>query len=317
MYVCILFICLLQLGFYWNSAIATDSRNQNGAKGIMHLIQGTLMNIWTTFVAHIPYLVTGMVIMVFTWVASKFTSKLLSRVLDKTQIRSSLRELADRFAVIGVWVMGFLIAAMVVFPGLTPAKALGAMGIASIAVGFAFKDIFENFFAGILILWRFPFEKGDFIECKGITGKVEKVSIRMTEIRLTSGELVVIPNSILFKNPVEVLTGRTNRRAEIIVGIAYGENVENTVKVISKALQDCKTVDSGKEIQIFPHAFGPSSIDIEIAWWTDPTPFGIRRSKGEVITAVKAVLDDAQIEIPFPHRTLTFKEPLQTNVFKE
>lgn len=231
------------------------------AKDITHIIQGTLMDIWTTFVAHIPYLVTGLVVLILTWTASKLASKLISRLLNKTRVRPSLRELADRFTVIGVWVIGVLTAAMVVFPGLTPAKALGAMGIASIAVGFAFKDIFENFFAGILILWRFPFETGDFIEWNGINGKVEKVSIRMTEIRLPSGELVVMPNSILFKNPVEVQTGRSNRRTEIIVGIAYGENIENAVNVLRKAVQGCETVDLGREIQIFPHGFGSSSID--------------------------------------------------------
>ncbi|MGB5983955.1 MAG: hypothetical protein WBG37_01525 [Desulfobacterales bacterium] len=115
-------ICILQLGFYWNNAIAAGNRSQKDAKGISSLIQGTLMDLWTTIIAHIPYLVTGLVILVIMWVASKLTSKLLSRVLNKTRVRSSLRELADRIAVIGVWMLGVLIAAMVIFPGLTPAK---------------------------------------------------------------------------------------------------------------------------------------------------------------------------------------------------
>jgi small-conductance mechanosensitive channel len=69
-----------------------------------------------------------------------------------------------------------------------------------------------------------------------------------------------------------------------------------------------------QDIQIFPHAFGSSSIDIEIAWWTDSTPVDVRRSGGEIISAVKGALDEAGIEIPFPYRTLTFKEALQTKV---
>jgi small-conductance mechanosensitive channel len=69
-----------------------------------------------------------------------------------------------------------------------------------------------------------------------------------------------------------------------------------------------------EEIQIFPQAFGSSSIDIEVAWWTDPLPVDIRRSRAEVVTAVKSALDDAGIEIPFPYRTLTFKESLLTKV---
>jgi len=206
---------------------------------------------------------------------------------------------------------------MVVFPGLTPSKALGALGIASVAIGFAFKDIFENFFAGILLLWRFPFEEGDFIKCQDITGQVEDVSIRMTKIRRVSGELAVVPNSMLFKNPVEVITNRNRRRIAIVTGIAYGEDIEHAVSVIGDALNNCKTVDKDEEIQIFPKEFGSSSIDIEVAWWTDPKPVDVRRSRAEVVAAVKKSLDEAAIEIPFPYRTLTFKNPLETRSIRE
>jgi small-conductance mechanosensitive channel len=222
-------------------------------------------------------------------------------------MRDSLKELLDRFISIGIWILGILLAAMIVFPGLTPAKALGAMGIASIAVGFAFKDIFENFFAGVLILWRFPFEKGDYIECEGITGKVEDVQVRMTTVRLTSGELIVLPNSLLFKNPVKVLTEPAKRRIILMTGVAYDEDVDQSVEVIQEAVKNCGSVDDSKPIQIFPRGFGSSSIDIEIAWWADPKPVDIRSSRAEVLSAVKRALDDAGIEIPFPYRTLTFK----------
>ena len=311
-------ICLIQSVVVWETAFgANNNHGQQSTQSVTVSIKSSLMDIWASFVAHIPYFAAGLILLILTWVASKFASRLLSQALKRTRLKYSLRELADRFTVIAVWVAGILLAAMIVFPGLTPSKALGAMGIASIAVGFAFKDIFENFFAGVLILWRFPFENGDFIECEGIAGKVEKVSVRMTEIRLPSSELVVIPNSMLFKNPVEILTNRKQRRVAIIVGVAYGENVKEAVNVINEALRHCKSVDTDEDIQIFPHAFGSSSIDIEVAWWTDSTPLDVRRSRGEIITAVKGALDDAGIEIPFPYRTLTFKETLQTKILDE
>ncbi|MGA6927001.1 MAG: mechanosensitive ion channel family protein, partial [Desulfosarcina sp.] len=207
--------------------------------------------------------------------------------------------------------LGILLSAMVVFPGLTPTKALSAMGIVSIAIGFAFKDIFENFFAGILLLWRFPFENGDFVECQEVMGQVEHISVRMTQVRHPSGELVVLPNSFLFKNPVRVLTARDKRRATITAGVAYGENVGDAVDVIQRAVKECESVSGVHPVQVFPKAFGESSIDIEVAWWSDPTPLGVRRSRGEVITAIKRELDAAGIEIPFPYRTLTANTPIR------
>ena len=231
--------------------------------------------------------------------------------MNRSELRGSLKILLRRFVSIGVWILGVLLAAMIIFPGLTPSKAIGAMGIASIAVGLAFKDIFENFFAGILLLWRFPFEKGDIIECEDILGTVENVALRMTEIRLLSGELVVCPNSFLFKNPVKVLTNKDVLRSNITVGIAYSEDVEKAVKTISEAVSNCSSVEQSREIQIVPTAFGSSSVDIEVYWWTDAHPKATRDSKAEIISSVKKALDNAGIEIPFPYRTLTFKEPLR------
>ncbi len=279
---------------------------------IAQSIQKTVLDIWGDFVSHLPYLAAGLLAVLTTWGAAAAGSMIVTRIMNRSRFRPSLKELARRFTSIVIWFMGLLIAAMVVFPGLTPSKALGALGVASIAIGLAFKDIFENFFAGVLILWKFPFEHGDYITCEDVTGQVEDVTVRMTKIRHMSGKLVVVPNTYLFKNPVEVLTSRPKRRAAIMAGVAYGEDVYESVEVIENAVRSCKSVDLSKEIQVFPQGFGSSSIDIEVAWWTNPRPVDIRRSRGEVVAAIKRDLDAAGIEIPFPYRTLTFKEPLKT-----
>jgi small-conductance mechanosensitive channel len=281
---------------------------------VLMSVRDTLLQIWADFVDRMPFMVAGLMILLITWLVVAMTVRVITTTLRRSQIRGSLRELILRLISISIWIVGIMTAAIIVFPGLTPAKALGAMGVISIAVGFAFKDIFENFFAGILLLWRFPFERGDFIECEGIEGRVEDVTVRMTQIRKVSGELIVVPNSFLFMNPVKVLTNLNRRRVTIIAGVAYGEQVTQAVQVIEKAVQQCDTVRQDQPVQIFPQGFGNSSIDIEVTWWTGPQPVDIRRSRGEVVTAIKWALDEAGIEIPFPYRTLTFKEPLETRV---
>lgn len=259
------------------------------------------------FVEHVPFVVGGLLVLVLTWAIAKAVDVYGERVLGHWHRRESVKELILRLVSIIVWVLGLMLSAIVLFPGLTPTKALGGLGLVSIAVGLAFKDIFENFFAGILILWRFPFERGDFIECESLVGKVERVLMRMTYIRQTSGELVVVPNSFLFKNPVIVLTSLPTRRITLMTGIAYDEDVASSVEVIRKAVESCESVRDTQDVQVFPQAFGASSIDIEVCWWTDPTPYDVRHSRGEVVTAIKAALDAAGIEIPYPYRTLVFR----------
>lgn len=280
---------------------------------IEQILMDSMFDVWKDFISHMPYMLTGLVVLLVTWFGAIFISKIAEKMLAKSRLRQSLRDLLLRLIAILVWLFGLLLVAMIVFPGLTPSKALGGLGLASVAIGFAFKEIFENFFAGILLLWKFPMESGDFIECQDVSGKIEKITVRMTTIKTVTDELIVVPNSFLFKNPLTVVTYSRQRRTSIITGVAYGESVEQAVSVISDAVKSCETVAEQKPVQVFPTAFGSSSIDIEVAWWTSPTPLEVRFSRGEVITAIKRALDEHGIEIPFPYRTLTFKDALNIN----
>lgn len=274
-----------------------------------HLLQ-TLSDIWIDTVAHVPAMVVGCVVLFVTWAVARWGTGLLESYLDRRSLRRSMRDLILRFALLAVWVLGLMVTAMLFFPGLTPTKALGVLGLGSVAIGFAFKDVFENFLAGVMILWRFPFEIGDTISCEGIVGRVDRITIRNTLLELPTGETVIVPNSTLFKNAVRVLTEEPRRRVHVTVGVGYGEDVDRAIDEIEAALSSCETVASDPAPQVFAQAFGASSIDIDVAWWCDSTLLGERRSRGEVVRSVKAALDRANIEIPFPHRTLTFSEPL-------
>jgi small-conductance mechanosensitive channel len=276
----------------------------------------TLREILAEFAGHLPLIIAAILVIVATWIVAKIIEVVMRRVLKRTEMRGSLKQLLHRFIAIAVWAIGLMLAAMVVFPDLTPTSALAGLGIGSVAIGFAFKDIFENFFAGILILWRFPVEDGYFIECEGVTGKVDRITIRNTIVCTVSGELVVIPNSTIFKNPLYVLTGYGPRRITVIAGVAYDEDVDQSREVIAEAVRTCSTVHSDRPIEIFAQEFASSSINFEVTWWTDPEPVARRRSRDEVVAAVKRALDDAGIEIPFPYRTLTFKESLNIHQSK-
>ena len=262
-------------------------------------------------IALLPQIAVAVVVLVLTWALAALGRSLVNRALSRTKLRRSLQDLFILLTSILIWVFGIMIAAVIVFPGLTPASILAGLGIGSVAIGFAFKDVFENFLAGIIILFRREMRMGDHIECEGIEGKVAHIAIRESHIRQTDGQLVIVPNAMLFKNPVYVRTDQDHRRQTIICGVAYDVDVDEARSVITKAVESCETVEQGDHpIQIFAQEFAASSINFEVTWWTGSTPVEQRRSKDEVVTAVKRGLDDAGLEIPFPYRTLTFKEPL-------
>ncbi|GAB5445021.1 MAG: mechanosensitive ion channel family protein [Fuerstiella sp.] len=278
-------------------------------KSSMH-VRDSLRALWRDFLERLPLILVGVVILLLTWGFEKLANAIVRRSVARARLRPSLGDLMVQLSTFFTWLIGVMVAAIVVFPGMTPAKLLTVLGLSSVALGFAFKDIFENFFAGILILWRFPFDKGDFVECNGLCGKVEDITIRMSLIRQVDGQLVVIPNAMLFKNPVNVITSQSLRRTTVICGVAYSEDVDQSRTVIEGAVRECPTVADSKPVEIFAQEFADSSINFEVTWWTGSTPLEIRRSRDEVVATVKRALDEAGIEIPFPYRTLTFKESL-------
>ncbi len=264
----------------------------------------------TQVVALAPNFLAAAVVLVLTFIVARFASLIARKILGRSGARPSLLSAVGTLVRLAIWIVGLLVAATIVFPNLTPTKLVAGLGIGSIAVGLAFKDTFENFLAGFLILLRKPMRIGDDIECEGLSGKVESISIRDTFLRKRSGELVIVPNSYLFKNPVEILTDRELRRISLVVGVAYGEDAAKARSVIEKAVASIERIDGEKPPQVFAREFNSSSIDFLVRWWTKSAPPDEHASRSEAVIAIKAALDEAGIEIPFPYRTLTFAEPL-------
>ncbi|MBU1252810.1 MAG: mechanosensitive ion channel [Alphaproteobacteria bacterium] len=269
----------------------------------------------TGFVAALPSIAIALLVLLVTWILARFAAKIADMLVGRTEIRPSLKSLIDTLVKLGIWLIGIMIAAIVVMPTLTPASLIAGLGIGAVAIGFAFQDIFENFLAGVLIMLREKMRIGDVIECEGIVGKVERITLRETHVRRLSGELTIVPNSMIFKNPVEILTDELKRRHEIVVGVSYDTNLDHAADVIRRSVEAVGGVDIDMGLDIFAQEFNSSSVDFLVRWWAGSTPRAGWESKDKVVRAIKAGLDAAEIEIPFPYVTHTFKErvPLGRN----
>lgn len=260
------------------------------------------------FVESLPSLAIAIFVLFLTWIIARFAVRISDMLVGRTEIRASLKNLIDTLVRLAIWILGIFIAAIVVMPDLTPASLLAGLGIGAVAIGFAFQDIFENFLAGVLIMVREKMRIGDVIMCEGITGKVEHITLRETHVRKLSGELTIVPNSILFKSPVEILTDVDQRRHQIVVGVSYDSNLDHAADVIRRAVEGVDDVLASKGVDIFATEFNSSSVDFLVRWWAGSTPRSGWESKDKVVRAIKAALDESGIEIPFPYITHTFKE---------
>lgn len=274
----------------------------------VNILSNQLSGMAAGFVAALPNLAIALVILVITFFVARFAAKLAGKTVDHSHMRESLKQLVHTLAKLGVWIVGLMVAASIVLPGFTPASAIAGLGIGAVAIGFAFQDIFENFLAGVLIMLRQKMRIGDVIECEGVMGRVEHITLRESHIRQLSNELTIMPNAMLFKNPVKILTEDASRRNEVVVGVSYDTDLEQAQEVILNAVRSLEAVNPDKDVIVYAQEFNASSIDFLVQWWAKSTPRDLRLTKSEVIMAIKRALDDAEIEIPFPYITHTFKE---------
>lgn len=180
----------------------------------------------TGFIAFLPRLILALVIVAAFYFLARGVRSLVERTAAGRREHPNLRQAFGRLVQTGLLVLGVLVAATAAFPTFTPADLVSALGIGSIAVGFAFKDIFQNFLAGILILLNKPFVVGDQIIFGDYEGTVEDIQTRATYLKTYDGRRVVIPNADLFTNSVTVNTAFPQRRMEYDIGIGYGDDTE-------------------------------------------------------------------------------------------
>lgn len=263
------------------------------------------------FLDHLPLLGLAMVTLLLTWLTARLFSHSGHKLAPMLGASEALEHILTRILVVTTWVVGLMLTAMLLFPGLEPADALAGLGAGSVVIGFAFKDIFENFMAGLFLLGKMPFARGDVIAVDGVLGRLENIDLRQTYIRELDGDLVILPNARIFKHVTHVKTSWTKTRETLTCGVSYGTDLGRAIKLMQETVRGLESVDREKPVEVFGFEFGDSGINFMIRWWTSSQPASALASRSEVLTALKRALGSAGIEIPFPHRTHIFPEPLR------
>lgn len=262
------------------------------------------------FVERIPYFVASLIVILIFWFLSIVFKKIVHKLLGSRSRHQNLVKVFQRVGGALIFFIGFMIAMVIAVPGFTPAKLIGALGIGSVAIGFAFKDIFQNLLSGILLLISEPFRIGDQIVSGDYEGTVEDIKIRATTIKTYDGRQVVIPNSDLYTSALTVNTAYKQRRLQVAVGIGYEDDIEEAKAEIIKALDKIESVSRKATPSVIATGFGGSSIDLMVRWFIeDGTQANKVASIHQVVVGIKNALDDAGVNIPFPIRTIDLSDP--------
>lgn len=275
---------------------------------------------------------TALVILIIV-IGATTLSRILRWFINKSYIAASEKLKVDatryKFFKNAVSLIIWIIAAASIISMIPKLKALGitlfaGAGIMVAIVGFAAQESFSNIISGIFIVIFKPFRVGDMIKVGSLEyGIVEDITLRHTIINSFENKRIIIPNSIISSETItndSIDDSRVCRYIEL--GISYDSDVDLAINIMQEeALKhpsciDARTPkqmkDGDPQVKVRLMKFGDSSLDLRAYVWTKDHINAVQMHS-DINRAVKKRFDNEGIEIPFPYRTVVYKNDLPPN----
>jgi len=273
-----------------------------------------LTRLTTTLVEFVPRVGVAIAILIVFWLVYRVTRRPIHAVLLRAEFHQKLVELLiDNIYRYAILLIGVVMAADQI--GINVTAALAGIGVAGIALGFAAQDSVANVISGILIFWDKPFIVGDWIKAEGEFGQVVDITLRTTRIRTNRNTFVVVPNKTIIDAVLENFSKHGELRIDVPIGIAYKEDVREARKVLLEAVAKLDDVLQDPAPDVVVDGLGDSSVNLLVRVWIhDPKVLPSVRCR--IVEASKISLDQAGIQIPFPHLQL-FVDDVEERVWKQ
>ncbi|MCD6477745.1 MAG: mechanosensitive ion channel family protein [Candidatus Aenigmarchaeota archaeon] len=259
-----------------------------------------------TAIKSVPYLmeaIESIIIIFAAYLINKFIfQKWILRTARKANIKKKILKPLENLISFTIYLIAiFFVLGVLGLKG-SVTGLLASAGFAGIVVGFATKDIIENFLSGIILIIDPKISIGDIVEVNGISGKIEDINIRTTSIMTWDGELVVVPNSRMAN---EIIKNRSLYkpliRLRLPVGVEYECDMKKAIKVCNDVMGKIKEIEKDPKPQVVFEEFGDSSLNFELRFWVDMNKVSPPEVKTKVSIELNKALKKAKIGIPYPH----------------
>jgi small-conductance mechanosensitive channel len=268
----------------------------------------SIVELLQNFLASLPQVILGLIILGVSFFIAQGVKNATKHGIERAGLSSQAATAVGRLAQWAAVLLAILIAMTIIFPSVDPATLLSTLGVGGVAIGFAFRDILQNFFAGLILLLTEPFRIGDQIEVGEFAGTVKRIETRATTLHTYDGRDVIIPNSELFVDSVIVNTAHKVRRSQYDVGIGYGDGIDEAKELILAAMTEAKGVLAEPEPQAFVVDLADFTVNIRARWWTDSHRSDVIKTQDRVLSAIAHKLTKAGIDLPFPTYQLLFHD---------
>lgn len=253
-----------------------------------------------------PWAVFAIAIILITWLLARVAAMVVRYILAKRITSSLLLAVVVHAFSIPIFLLGIYFVLQVA--GLTrlAVTVLGGTGLIGIVLGFAFRDIAENFLASMLLSVRNPFRSGELIEVDGNVGIVMNLNIRSTVLRTLEGNYVQIPNALVYKSTITNFSSSENRRADFGVGIGYDSSTTKAQTLISNVLKQHPAVLEMPEPLVLVEELGAATVNLRVSYWFASAVYSPAKINSALLRLSKDALLKGGIYLPDAAREVVF-----------
>ncbi|MGJ5642523.1 mechanosensitive ion channel family protein [Formosa sp. S-31] len=259
-------------------------------------------------VVALPNLILAVFVFLVVLLISKYITKLLVQVLNRSSLQASMKNLIAKLTSTVIVLFGLF----VVLGILNLSKALNTIlagaGVVGLAVGLALQGALANFYSGIILSYVHFVKFGDWVESNGFDGEVVNIDLRSVTLKQIDNNLVYIPNRMVVEQPIKNYSTTAQSRVILNCGVHYDSDLRAVKElVMDTIMQTFEAVTSESDVLFMYKEFADSSINFEVRFWIHSTSaLEVAKAKSEAIMAIKEAFDANNIIIPFPIRTLDF-----------
>ncbi|MDY0779532.1 mechanosensitive ion channel family protein [Tenacibaculum sp. IB213877] len=265
-------------------------------------LKNSIESFWLKIIDQVPEIIVAILIVTIGFLAANFISKVFKKTIASKSKDPLMTNFLTKVVKFGIILLVIMFALKIAGLSGVATGLLTAAGASAVIIGFAFKDIGENFISGVILSFKRPFDLDDTILVDDIFGKVKALEFRYTKLKTFDGRDVYIPNSDIIKKAVYNYTEDGYYRLDFVVGIDYDDDIDLAKKVIINAVVNTVGVINTAEHQCFVtvDSLGVSTVNLKVIFWTKTKEYkrGALETKSDAIKNVKNVIIENGLNMP-------------------
>lgn len=268
------------------------------------------------FIEFLPRLLIAFVIASIIYGIGKIAGSSLIKLLAKSSVPKTYYSYFQKLINVTAVFIGFIVFLNLIGYNTFAASLLAGGGLTAVMLGFAFKDIGENFLAGFFLAFSRPFNENDLIETDGITGRVKAIEIRHTHLRTADGCDVFIPSAQLFSKPLHNFTLDGMRRGAFTVGIDYKDDSTRATEILLNSIKSIKGILLSPSPSAQIKEFNADYVVIQVSFWinTNDQEAGLSIVRTKAMDTCRVALHNNDYTISSDVTTAIEMHPLDVKI---